>query len=125
MFIGTDIVEVERIERAVSVSGIAFLQRVFTEREINKIDAREPNYERAAGFWAAKESMVKAVGLGFREGIRFHDMEVEHDIYGCPCFVLHGRLKEILTERRMTKLSLSISHCRTHAIAVVAILTQH
>ncbi|QHM70552.1 Holo-[acyl-carrier-protein] synthase [Mixta intestinalis] len=100
MFIGTDIVEVERIERAISVSGRAFLQRVFTEREIKKIDAQHPNYERAAGFWAAKESMVKAIGLGFREGIRFHDMEVEHDKYGCPCFVLRGRLREHLAEKK-------------------------
>ena len=123
MFIGTDIVEVERIKKAISNWKLDFLKRVFTDREISKINAETPDYQRAAGLWAAKESMVKAIGLGFRNGIRFHDMEVEHDEFGCPYFILRGRLKEILTAKGIVKISLSISHCRTYATAVVAVIT--
>ncbi|GLR09753.1 holo-[acyl-carrier-protein] synthase [Mixta theicola] len=125
LFVGTDIVEVERIKRAISRSKRDFLQRVFTPAEINKINVASPNYERAAGFWAAKESMVKALGTGFREGIRFHDIEVEHNEYGCPRIVLHGRLKALLNKKGSAQISLTISHCRTYAIAVVAVVTHN
>ncbi|MBK4715273.1 MULTISPECIES: holo-ACP synthase [Tenebrionibacter/Tenebrionicola group] len=121
MFVGTDIVEVNRIRDAIQRGNMDFLRRVFTEREILKIRLENPDYERASGFWAAKESIVKAVGLGFRNGILFHDAEVTHDEYGCPRFLLTGKLKEILEERKLTKITLSISHCRTHAVAVTII----
>ncbi|MCU6669135.1 holo-ACP synthase [Enterobacteriaceae bacterium H4N4] len=121
MRIGTDIVEVDRIARAVSDGQSGFLERVFTENEIKIINLANPDYERASGFWAAKESIVKAVGFGFRDGIRFHDIEVTHDEYGCPQFILSGRLKEIVEEQRVVNISLSISHCRTYAIAATII----
>ncbi|WP_285111470.1 holo-ACP synthase [Leclercia adecarboxylata] len=121
MRIGTDIVEVSRIVRAISNEKQSFLERVFTYNEIIKINIDEPNFERASGFWAAKESLVKAIGCGFRHGIRFHDIEITHDEYGCPGFIISGKLKEILEEKRITNLSLSISHCRTHAIAATIV----
>ncbi|WP_392565894.1 holo-ACP synthase [Utexia brackfieldae] len=121
MFVGTDIVEVERIKMAISRHNNAFLQRVFTEKERLSINLDELNYERAAGFWAAKEAIVKAVGLGFRCGILFHDAEVIHDELGCPYFNLKGKLKQVIDEKKITEISLSISHCRTHAIAVAII----
>lgn len=121
MFVGSDIVEVDRIKTAILRSEMAFLKRVFTEAEIAKINSKNPDYQRASGFWAAKESMVKAIGLGFRNGIAFHDVEITHDKYGAPCFLLHGRLRMIIDEKGFSKISLSISHCRTHAIAVTVI----
>lgn len=122
LFIGTDIIAVERIKQAMSTWPLDFLQRVFTEAEVAQINAQSPDYERAAGFWAAKESMVKAIGCGFRDGIRFHDMEVRHNHYGAPYLVLQGRLKQVLAQKGSAQISLSISHCRTYAIAVVAII---
>lgn len=119
--VGTDIVEIARISRAVSNWKMDFLQRVFTPQEIIRINAAVSVFERASGFWAAKESVVKAIGYGFRDGIRFHDIEVYHDRYGRPAFNLSGRLKEIFAEHNITQVSLSISHCRTHAIAVTII----
>lgn len=121
MFVGTDIVEVDRIKNAISCGGIDFLARVFTEKERVKINLDDLDYERAAGFWAAKESIVKAVGIGFRQGVIFQDIEISHDEYGCPYFTLQGRLQGIIEERKIGKISLSISHCRTHAIAVTII----
>jgi len=121
MRIGTDIVEVARIKKAIDNERSGFLERVFTNNEIEKINIADPDYERASGFWAAKESIVKAIGYGFRNGIRFHDIEVTHDEYGCPQFILSGKLKEILEEQRIMDVSLSISHCRTYAIAATII----
>lgn len=121
MSVGTDIVEVERIKNAIIRSEMSFLQRVFTEPEISKIGIDQPDYARASGFWAAKESIVKAVGLGFRNGICFHDIEIIHDEYGAPHFQLSGKLKDVIAEKGFSKIALSISHCRLHAIAVTVL----
>ena len=119
--IGTDIVEVARIAKAISNGQQAFLERVYTTQEISKINATDPNYERASGFWASKESVVKAIGCGFRDGIRFHDINIMHDEFGCPHVEFSGRLQEIIAEKEITDVSLSISHCRSYAIAVTLI----
>lgn len=119
--IGTDIVEVARISRAISNDKQGFLERVYTAEEIILIDGDDPNVERAAGFWAAKESVVKALGYGFRDGIRFQDICVMHDDFGCPYFIFSGRIKEIITQQGITDVSLSISHCRSYATAVTLI----
>lgn len=122
MFVGTDIVEVSRIERLIRLDNMHFLTRVFTESEIQKINPEDPHYPRASGFWAAKESLVKAAGVGFTMGITFQDMEIAHDEYGCPYFILKGKLREIIQQKAQGQISLSISHCATHAIAVTAII---
>lgn len=121
MRIGTDIVEVARISRAIGHGESGFLARVYTEQEIIKINMMDIDYERASGFWAAKEAAVKALGYGFRDGIKFHDIEIIHDDYGCPQLIFTGRMKNILAEKGITQSSLSISHCRTHAIAAVVL----
>ena len=120
-YIGTDIVEVSKITRAINNGGDGFLHRVFSLSERKKIISEEMNYGRVSGFWAAKESLVKALGLGFREGITFQNMEVQHDCFGCPYFSLSGRIAQIIKERDIGHISLSISHCRTHAVAVTII----
>lgn len=119
MRIGTDIVEVSRIQRAITNWQSDFLQRVFTPRENIKINQEDPNYERASGFWAAKEAVVKALGCGYRDGITFKDIEINHDELGCPHLIFSGRVKELLIEKQMANASLSISHCQHYATAVV------
>jgi len=119
MRIGTDIVEVPRIKRAIDNGNMDFLNRVYTYTEIEKINLEDLDFERAAGFWAAKEAAVKALGYGFRDGVTFHDIEVRHDNYGCPHLFFSGRVAEIMTEKEFRKSSLSISHCQTHATATV------
>lgn len=121
MRIGTDIVEVARIARALSGENAGFSERVFTPGEREQINLSDPNVERASGFWAAKEAIVKAVGYGFRNGIRFQDIEITHDEYGCPKYRITGKLKDILDEQGVKHISLSISHCRTYAIAATVI----
>ncbi|MCG5128424.1 holo-ACP synthase [Enterobacter mori] len=119
MRIGTDIVEVSRIERAIQNGQTDFLHRVFTQQENIKINREDPNYERASGFWAAKEAVVKALGCGYRDGITFKDIEIGHDELGCPHFIFSGRVKEMLVEKQIENASLSISHCQNYATAVV------
>ena len=119
MRIGTDIVEVSRIQRAITNWQSDFLQRVFTPQENIKINREDPNYERASGFWAAKEAVVKALGCGYRDGITFKDIEINHDELGCPHLIFSGRVKELLIEKQMANASLSFSHFQHYATSVV------
>lgn len=121
MRIGTDIVEVARITRAILNGELAFYQRVYTPQECALINPDNPDYERASGFWAAKEALVKAIGCGFRDGVRFQDIEIMHEASGCPYFIISGRLQEIFSGLALENIALSISHCRTHAIATVIV----
>ena len=121
MRIGTDIVEIARITKAIINGEMAFYERVYTAHERLLINPAEPDYERASGFWAAKEALVKAIGCGFRDGVRFQDIEIKHDAAKAPYFVISGRLQEIFIGQGLQNNSLSISHCRTHAIKTVIV----
>ena len=74
--IGSDIVDVRRIERAVNRHGERFLMRVFTAPERAKADRRARRMETFAKRFAAKEACAKALGTGFRAGVFFRDMGV-------------------------------------------------
>ena len=121
MHVGIDIVEIERIRTAAKRSGEGFMTRVYTPQEIDYIGNAEENPERAAGIWAAKEAAVKALGTGFRDGVLFHDMQIEHEAMGRPYLVFAGRFLEVMREAGLTAASLSISHCGTHAVAAVVL----
>lgn len=121
MHIGIDIVQIERIRTASQRSGEGFMTRVYTARELTYIGNPEENPERAAGIWAAKEAAVKALGTGFRDGILFHDMEIEHEEMGRPYLVFAGRFREVMQQSGLSAASLSISHCGTHAVAAVVL----
>lgn len=121
MHLGIDIVEIERIRTATTRSGEGFMQRVYTPLERQYIGDPKDNAERAAGIWAAKEAAVKALGTGFRDGILFHDMEIQHEEMGRPYFVFAGRFRDFMQQSGLSAASLSISHCGTHAVAAVVL----
>ena len=74
--IGTDIVECLRIGRMIEQYGELFLNRVYTEREIRYCQERKRATEHFAGRWAAKEAILKALGVGWRRGLAWTDVEV-------------------------------------------------
>lgn len=119
MQLGVDIVETSRIEQALINSGDKFVQRVLTAAEREYLGKPLENIERFAGLWAAKEAAVKALGVGFRHGIIFHDIHIVHDEWGMPCLRFHGEFLKIMQLKKLNSSTLSISHCRTHAIAAV------
>lgn len=126
MYLGIDIVEIERIRTAICRAGGGFMARVFTPHEAEHIGDPHANAERAAGLWAAKEAAVKALGTGFSAGITFHDVQIAHEDSGRPYCILSGRFAEIARQRQLGAAAVSISHCRTHAVAAVVLtaLTQ-
>jgi len=121
MQIGIDIVEVERIAKALDRGNKGFWKVVYTPAEITYIQQARSPPETAAGLWAAKEAVVKAFGIGFSEGIGFHDVEVRHTATGQPCAVLSGKLAAWAAQRCLRVVSISISHTSHYAAATALI----
>jgi len=115
--IGTDITECLRIARMIERHGDMFINRVYTLDEIRYCQSRKQATEHFTGRWAAKEAVLKALGTGWRRGIAWRDIEIRNERSGQPAVALRGGAKEVVQQCSITKLLVSISHCRTHAIA--------
>ena len=116
--IGTDIMECLRIARMIERHGELFINRVYTPDEIAYCQSRRQATQHFTGRWAAKEAILKALGRGWRRGISWRDMEIRNDPGGKPLVAVRGGVKEVVEQLGITKLLVSISHCRTHATAV-------
>lgn len=113
--IGTDIVEIDRVRRAVERSGRRFLERVFTPAEIAYCGARKDCYASLAARFAAKEAVIKA--LGGLKGGRWVEVEVRRNEVGCPEILLHGTAAARAREIGIARVLISLSHSRDYALA--------
>ena len=121
MIIGTgiDIVNIERIERLLTRWGDLFLRRVFVEGEVSRCQQQARPSECFALRFAAKEAFLKAIGLGYREGIRLTDIEVVNDPMGKPSLRLHGKAGDLFQALGAQEAFLTLSHDRPFAVAHV------
>lgn len=116
--VGTDIVEVSRIERAVNRTE-NFVKKAFTEKEQDYFKLRGNKSETIAGHFAAKEAVSKALGTGFRKfGLK--DIEIINDNLGKPKVILSEKIIQIF-ELKDFKIHISISHTNSNAIAFVVL----
>ena len=115
--IGTDITECLRIARMVERHGDLFINRVYTPDEIRYCRNRKQTTEHFTGRWAAKEAVLKALGTGWRRGISWRDVEILNEPGGKPIVNVHGGAKAVVEQLGITRLLITISHCRTHATA--------
>lgn len=127
--IGTDLANIERIERTIARFGDRFLNRVFTEREQAKANSRP--YGVAATYakrWAAKEACSKALGTGLRMGIAWRDMAVSNLWTGQPVMHLTGWAADRLTQmtpsghRAVVHVTLTDDHPWAQAFVVIEAL---
>jgi holo-[acyl-carrier protein] synthase len=117
--LGVDISEVDRIAAAVGRHGQPFLDRVFTPGEIAYCERHRKKFERYAARFAAKEAAMKALGTGWRNGVRWVDIEVAREASGKPILRLHGRARELANALGARRLSLSLTHSGNIAFAQV------
>lgn len=110
--VGVDMIEIERIARALERHGRRFSDRFFTEQELVYCAGRA---ERLAGRFAVKEAVAKALGTGIGP-IRWNEIEVVCDGRGKPELHLHGRARALAAESGLDQWSISLSHTSTHAI---------
>ena len=116
---GVDLAEVGRIEKAIERHGEAFLRRVFTVAEREYCDRFRNRFERYAGRFAAKEAAMKALGTGWRRGVRWVDFEVVREKGGRPTIRLDGEARKIAEELGVKRIALSITHTEMQALAQV------
>ncbi len=121
MIIGTgiDLAEVPRVRTAIERFGARFIERIYTPREIAYVQRKANKYERFAARFAAKEAGMKAIGTGWRGGIRWQDFEVTNLPTGKPTLAFHGRAAEVAARLGVRHVSLSLTHTAEHGMAFV------
>lgn len=119
---GLDVVDIADFSRLMSVSARAFLDRYFTESELAAVGDGVNQVEKLASRFAVKEAVLKALCVGWGDGIAFTDVEVVTLSGGAPTVRLHRRLEELEKEREIIGWFVSASHTSVVAVAsVVAI----
>jgi len=114
MKIGTDIINIHRLEKSIEKFGDKFKERFLNPDEIKNAK----KIESVAGLWAAKEAISKALGCGICKELTFHDIHIAKNNRGAPYFTLSKEAQKI---HKISNTSLSISHDSGFAIAVVII----
>ena len=116
--IGIDVVEIQRLQRAVDAWGDIFLHKIFTDRELAYAHSKKNPTHHIAARFAVKEAVAKALTTGWSGGFRWKDVEVENDPSGKPAVVLYGHVKELL---KGSKVMVSISHSESVVVAFAVI----
>ena len=118
--LGTDLIEIERIERSLARFGQAFLERVYTPGEVAYCERKRRNAaESFAARFAAKEAAAKALGTGISRGVSWKEFEVVRLPGQRPELEVSGRAAEIARHLGVNRFALSLSHSRGFALAVV------
>ena len=124
--VGTDLLDIRRLESTLERFGERFTERIYTEIERQRASRRARPANMLAMCYAAKEACAKALGTGFREGVFWRDMGVVHLPSGKPTMVLTGgalKRLEALTPRGMSAdvaVSLTDEHPMAHAIVIIS-----
>ena len=116
---GVDIAEVDRVRAAIARYGEPFLRRLFTQKEREYCEQFRNKDERYAGRFAAKEAGMKALGTGWRRGVRWVDLEVVREKSGRPTLKLAGEAEKIAKQIGVKHIALSITHTEEQALAQV------
>ncbi len=117
---GVDLAEVPRIRKAIERFGERFINRIYTPREIAYVERRGVSrFERFAARFAAKEAGMKAIGTGWRHGVRWQDFEVANLPSGKPTLLLHGVAAQFAERLGVRNISLSLTHTAETGMAIV------
>jgi holo-[acyl-carrier protein] synthase len=119
--IGTDLVEIARIEHSLSRWGEKFAQRILDADELEEFRAARRQGHFLAKRFAAKEAAVKALGTGMRQGVHFRQIYISHHDSGAPILDFTGRAREIADTLGVEDRHLSISDEREFALAFVVL----
>jgi holo-[acyl-carrier protein] synthase len=119
--IGTDIVEVKRIEAGLERHGRRFAERILTEVELAGFDQAAQPAAYLAKRFAAKEAAVKALGTGFRHGISLRHISIGREPSGRPTLEFNGEMASKVAEAGVVSSQLSLADEREYAVAFVVL----
>ena len=116
--IGVDIVDNTRIKN--SIKNEKFISRIFSKKEINQSKKIKDKTNYYSKRFAAKESLSKAIGTGFRNDLNFKDITIVNDKYGKPSYKLNNKVKKLIYSKfkvKNIKISLSLADEKKYSIA--------
>lgn len=116
---GVDLAEVARVRAAAERFGARFIERVFTPAEIAYVERKANRFERYAARFAAKEAGMKAIGTGWKRGVRWRDFEVANLPSGKPTLRLYGEAARVAERLGVKAVALSLTHTAEMAMAHV------
>jgi holo-[acyl-carrier protein] synthase len=119
--IGTDIVEVARIEASITQFGDDFAKRILSPSELPSYQDSKIKARFLAKRFAAKEAFSKALGTGLREPATFQNIAVSHDDFGKPVLLLAAELQKYLDSKNITQAHITISDEKNLAAAFVVL----
>jgi holo-[acyl-carrier protein] synthase len=117
--LGIDLAEVDRIRKAIERHGRRFTDRIYTATEIAYVERKANRYERYAARFAAKEAGMKAIGTGWKRGVRWQDFEVTNLPSGRPTLRFHGVAAQIADSLGVRTIALSLTHTAEQGLAIV------
>lgn len=117
---GTDIIEIERIKDSIEETNNKFLNRVYTEKEIEYCESKKmQRYQHYAARFAAKEAVFKAISIKLKDkySICWKDIEIINNRQGRPSVILQGNI-----QKNIEQIDISLSHCKEYATANVVVM---
>jgi phosphopantetheine--protein transferase-like protein len=121
MGIGVDIIAISRMRDILETSGKVFMDKVLTSYERERSETHHDRVAYVAMTFAAKEAIFKTFGIGWETGVQLKEIEVRDGEWGEPIPVLTGRFLELASERKATRVLLSLSYDGDYAIAVATL----
>ncbi len=120
--IGIDIVEIDRIRNTVEKFGERFLNKIFTQAELDYCLSKKMKYQHLAARFSAKEAISKALATGWNKEFRWKDVEIFNEKSGLPIVNLKGGLKELVGNGNEIKIS--ISHSENYVVTVAILYSK-
>jgi holo-[acyl-carrier protein] synthase len=120
--IGIDLVKIKRIQEAVKRWDQRFLSRIFTPLEQQYCYGHLDPALHLSGRFAVKEAVFKAMGTGWRRGVRWTEIEVTNNPQGKPMVTVTGRVKQLMADLGVSEIHVSISHDTDYAIGQVVLV---
>ena len=116
--VGVDIIDNTRVKK--SIRNKKFISRIFSKKEIINSKKFNDKINYFSKRFAAKESLSKAIGTGFRKGLNFKDISILNDRYGKPYYELNNKVKKLIYSKlkvKKIKISLSLADEKKYSIA--------
>jgi len=118
--IGIDLVRIQRMADIINRSGEVFIKKLFTDREI-ELSSQENRIVYFAMRFAAKEAILKALSIGWTDGVKGTDIEIKRGKLGEPLVTLSGKVGEVAARKGVKRVFLSMSYDSEYAIAVAVL----
>jgi len=118
--VGIDLIEVDRVAVKIGKE-MGFREWVFSKNEINYCEGKANKFEHYAARFAAKEAFFKAIGTGWAKDTAFNEIEITNNHEGKPEISFLGKTAASMAEMKLGKMSVSLSHLKTMASAIVII----